>query len=151
MTAVDWVWNGEDERWQFVFKRQDYYIKTFWGASWRKWFEYEVDVSVAGDASGQDDSLCAIASAYAARIEEIAEAIARYLPRRAINIYNGQVPHNVVHPEDINIQPYEITIPDSTQPKRVHVFVDTSYPDPYYTYEIIFEDMKIVEAVGEVL
>lgn len=38
----------------------------------------------------------------------------------------------------------------SQHPERVHVFVDTCYPDPYFFYEIMFEDMVAVNARGEV-
>ena len=151
MMVLDWIWNGEEERWQFVFERQVPYIEIRWGVRRRKWVADEVVVSVVGEANHRDAGLCALVSSYAVKLDELIEAIAHYLPRRAINVYYGINPRvSVVHPPNFpEIRPYEIAISDLTRPKRVHVWVDTSYPDPYYTYEIIFEDMEIVDARGE--
>ena len=152
MKTIDWVWNGEEERWQYVFERLLPCTRMVWGIQRRRLFTDTVVVSAVGRIDWRDAALCARASAYALRLDEVIAAIARYLPMRPIKVYCSYRGPNwsrtVVHPDCPEVQPYEIAVLDATKPERVHIFVDTFYPDPYYLYEIIFEDMTIVDARG---
>ena len=152
----EWLWNGKLERWMFAFEQVRRYDPSVW--KWRPWkpkyFVNTIEVLVARSLDGRDAQLRACASAYAARLDFLEEAIAIYLNGRVVKVYGGykdpEQYSEVVHPKKPAVDIRTIELPDAQHPRRVHVFVDTCYPDPYFLYEIIFEDMAIVDARCEV-
>ena len=152
--VTDWVWNGETERWEFVFQQQRRFHSSALRRGRSKFYVNRIEVSVAKALDGRDAQLRACASSYAARLSFLQDAIATYLTGRPIKVYGGYEDPTqyteIIHPEQPAIDIRSIEIPDALQPERVHVFVDTGYPDPYFFYEIMFEDMVAVDGRGEV-
>ena len=37
---------------------------------------------------------------------------------------------------------------DRENPHIIHVYVVTEYPDPYYLYDVTFNDLQVVEIVA---
>ena len=153
---TEWLWNGEIERWVFAFEQLCRYDPSVW--KWKPWkskyFINTIEVLVARAPDGRDARLRACAIVYATRLHFLEEAIATYLNGRVVKVYGGyedpEQYSEVVHPKEPAVDIRTIELPDAEHPIRVHIFVDTCYPDPYFLYEIIFEDMAIVDARGEV-
>lgn len=146
---AEWYWNSEQACWQLALRRECWYPQK---KRHRKWVTQTMMVCVAGRPDVYDVRLLARASRYAAQVEQL-EAIARsYLSHRPIKVYGGDSDPKqfceIVHPAHPLLEIEEIKIPEMSQPERVHVLVDTCYPDPYFFYELIFEDMEVVDAFG---
>ncbi|MFK8185322.1 MAG: hypothetical protein AB8B99_18260 [Phormidesmis sp.] len=147
----EWVWNGKRERWILMCEQQCRLARQ---KGRLKYYANKIEVLVVRSKYGQDAQLRAIASAYAARLDFLQAAISTYLDGRPIKVYGGfKDPHQyceIVHPEKPGVDIRTIELLDAQYPKRVHILVDTCYPDPYFDYEIIFEDMEIVDVSGRV-
>ena len=154
MADADWFWVGEEERWRVVHKWQCW-TPTSGRRRWvsdGRWRESHIILSVAGSPNFRNASLCACAGRYALKVTALRDAIADYLEKRPIRVYGGFEDENkwseITHPDRPFVDIEQIDIPDVSQPKRVHVYAFTCYPDPYYVYELIFEERVIVEARG---
>ncbi len=184
MAELSWVWNGETACWEMTLERQGSYIENFWWFKWRKWYTSRIDVSVAGAATGsfwnENIVQCrACASAYATQIKAIETRVKAYLVGRSVRVYGGGGPgvepgveateefmrqpsdaiamggRGQIHPEDTTVEIDSISIRDPRRPNRVHIGVETCYPDPYFSYTVIFEgrtfqESVIVDAYGDV-
>ncbi|MEM9151229.1 MAG: hypothetical protein AAGB19_12335 [Cyanobacteria bacterium P01_F01_bin.3] len=145
----DWIWQGEDECWRLTQRWERWYPNN---KRSRKWITDIITVSVAGVPDRYDVGLLARASWYATQVDVLEAIAGNYLKNRPIRVYGGNegltLVTEVSHPMCPSPELCEIKIPDVAHPTRVHVVVDTYYPDPYFLYELVFEQMTVVDAFG---
>jgi len=157
---AEWCWDGEIERWRLTQSWQRWYPKSGWIGD-------RIVLSVAGSPDcgylSGESRLRACASRYATQVAKLEKLSADYLVSRPVRVYDtawegpkqpsdifSRETSSVVHAARPIPELVEIEIPDLMNPNRVHVWVETYYPDPYYRYCLIFEERVIVDAFGEV-